>query len=136
MGHHDLTARRRQGSNIGTIVGACAALSVAGTFQGDEGGATTRQFPARINSEFVRCDPVLDLAANRTVQLGEHVGVQIAASGFDHGRFCYAPRVGFPNAIIGKMLRRISILVHSRVDVLHDPRLQEVESMIGHRCAP
>jgi hypothetical protein len=34
------------------------------------------------------------------------------------------------------MLRRILILVHRRVDVLDDPRLQEVESMIGHRCAP
>ena len=41
-------------------------------------------FPARIdriNSEFVRCDPVLDLAANRAVELGNDVGVQIAASG-------------------------------------------------------
>jgi hypothetical protein len=26
--------------------------------------------------------------------------------------------------------------VHRRVDALHDPRLQEVESMIGHRSAP
>jgi hypothetical protein len=34
------------------------------------------------------------------------------------------------------MLHHIFILVHRRVDVLHDPRLQEVESMIGHRCAP
>jgi hypothetical protein len=32
------------------------------------------------------------------------------------------------------MLRRI--LVDHRLDVLHDPRLQEIESMIGHRCPP
>jgi hypothetical protein len=54
---------------------------------------------------------ILDLAANDAVQFGEHVLVQIAASGFDQGRFCYAPRVGFPNAIIDKMLRCVSILV-------------------------
>jgi hypothetical protein len=33
------------------------------------------------------------------------------------------------------MLRRISILVDRRADVLHDPRLQKIESMIGHRRA-
>jgi hypothetical protein len=32
-------------------VGACAALSVAGTFQGDKGGITTRRFRARINAD-------------------------------------------------------------------------------------
>jgi len=78
---------------------------------------------------------ILDVALHCAVQLREHVGVQIAASGFHQVRFCYSPCLSFPNAVVGKMLRRISILVHRRVDVLHDPRLQEVESMIGHRCA-
>jgi hypothetical protein len=73
---------------------------------------------------------------NGTVQLGEHVGIQIAASGFHQVRFCYAPCLSFPNAIVRKMLTCISIFVHRRVDVLYDPRLQKVERMIGHRCAP
>jgi hypothetical protein len=89
----------------------------------------------RWESAHVLRDPILDLSVNCAVQLGEHVCVQIAASGLDQVRFCYAPCLGFPNAVTGKMLRRIFILVHRRVDVLHDPRLQEVESMIGHRCA-
>lgn len=61
---------------------------------------------------------ILDLAANDAVQFGEHVLVQIAASGFDQGRFCYAPRVGFPNAIIDEMLR--CIVADRGVDVLYD----------------
>ncbi len=35
---------------------------------------------------------------NDSVQFYAHVLVRIAASGFDQGRFCYTPRVGFPNA--------------------------------------
>ena len=37
----------------------------------------------RWESAHVLRDPILDLAVNRAVQLGEHVCVQIAASGFD-----------------------------------------------------
>ena len=77
---------------------------------------------------------MLEPVANCAVQLCEYVCMQIAASGFDQVRSCYAPRLGFPNTVLSKMLSRV--LVHRGVDVLHDPRLQEVESMIGHRCAP
>ena len=60
---------------------------------------------------------------DRAVQLSEYVCIQIAASGFGQVCFCYAPRLCFPNAVLSKMLRRIFVLVHRRVDVLHDPRL-------------
>jgi hypothetical protein len=64
---------------------------------------------------------ILDLALNRAIQLREHVGAQIAASGFSQVRFCYASCLGFPSAVVGKMLHHIAVLVHRRVDVLHDP---------------
>src|SRR5262245_32192858 len=81
-------------------------------------------------------DPILDLMVDCVAQLSEYVCVQITASGFDQVCFYYAPCLGFPNAVLSEMLRRISIFEYRRVDVLHDPRPQKVESMIGHRCAP
>jgi len=60
---------------------------------------------------------IFDPVINGTVQLGEHVGIQIAARGVDQVLFCYAPCLGFPNAVMGKMLRRFFILVHRRVEL-------------------
>jgi len=44
---------------------------------------------------------------NGTVQLGEHVGIQIAASGFQQVRFRYAVLLCFPKAVISEMFRHL-----------------------------
>ena len=44
-----------------------------------------------VKSEFVPRDLVFDLLVSGSVQLGQHVGFQITASGFHQVRFGYAP---------------------------------------------